>query len=95
MEFTLKLIRGVPVQGVATVGLSAVILRAANDMRRSVIVYNSGPGILYLGNSAVTVSNSPPIAVGGNLTVDQSNDTLYAVSTDASTEVRFFEEQNP
>ena len=80
--------------GTATIGTTAVQLRAGTPRRASCIIQNSGPGQLYVGTSAVTSSNSPAIAVGGSIVLDQSTDDIWAIASQAATVIVFVEEIN-
>lgn len=91
---------GMVATGEATVGLVAVILRAKGMARRSVIIYNGGPGKLYIGNSDVSISNTPPLfppsagVPGGHVTLDKNSGNVYIVADIVDTAVKFLEELN-
>jgi len=63
------------------------------ENRRSLVLHNAGPGILYIGLINVTTSDGFPIAVNEKIAIDcqgTSNVTLYGVS-DSISDVRVLE----
>ncbi len=86
--------RAIKAHGNATVGITSVLLRAANQNRNSLVIQNLGPGSLYIGTVSVSTANAPQIAPGGSLALDQSEDDVFTVASLAGTDVRFFEELN-
>lgn len=63
------------------------------EFRRSLVLHNFGPGILYLGLVGVTTLDGFPIAVNEKIAIDcqgTPNVTLYGVS-DSTCDVRVLE----
>ena len=79
--------------GNASVGTTEVTLRAANELRTSIIVHNAGPGTLYLGTDGVTTGNTTPILDGGSLALDRSAAAKINAICSSTCDVRFFEER--
>lgn len=76
------------------VGASAALLpNTALANRRSIILYNGGNNILYIGNSSVTSSNGFPIAAGQySPSIDLSDKVdLYGISGGGTLDIRVFE----
>lgn len=82
------------VHGQATIGVTAVLVRAANAKVRSRIFFNNGPGTLSAGGASVTTGNSIPLIPQTTLVLDRSNGDIYFISSSAGTDLRFMEEQN-
>ncbi len=86
---------GIVVTGQATVGASAVLVRASNPKVKSRVFVNNGPGSLYPGpDNTVSVGNTIPVPSGGTLVLDNSNGNLYFIASQAGTDLRFLEETN-
>jgi len=76
---------------VASVGVAATLLLAANPARKGWKVVNNGTVPIFLGSDAgVTIANGEPLAVGAAAGWDDK-DALYAISTVAAQDVRVTE----
>jgi hypothetical protein len=84
---TVRQARGSKQHGSVTVGLTPVVLQAADDDLLSFLLYCAGPGKAYSGTSAVASNNTPPVNVGGNKTYEHSVDAIYVVADQADTVV--------
>jgi len=75
------------------VGATATALpTTALTNRRLLIVYNNSGGVIYLGDSTVTVTNGFPLANGGTFEIKlDAGVTLYAIASAANKDVRVFE----
>jgi hypothetical protein len=66
----------------------ALLTLASGESRqnpRTVIIYNNGPGVCYVGDSTVSTVNGIPVAVGQALTLKAwSGAALSAVSASTS-----------
>lgn len=81
--------------GQASVGVAAVVLRAANPKRISIIIQNvHATNKLFIGASGLTTSNTVQVLPGASLVLDRNNGEIQAVADGASTDVRFLEEIN-
>ncbi len=71
-----------------TIGTSAVQLTGPATRlrgRRQLMISNSGAGVLFIGNSGVTVNNGYPMANGTQLTLDVLDfGHIYGVSNTTS-----------
>lgn len=76
-----------------TVGTSATQLPGtALDKRRTLLIYNNGSAIIYIGPSGVTTSSGFPMAVGSALALSVAEGVaVYAISGSASQNVRVLE----
>lgn len=85
---------GLRQQAIAVPGGTGIPLPAAPlENRRSLVLHNVGPGILYLGLINVTTSDGFPIAVNEKIAIDcqgTPNITIYGVS-DSTCDVRILE----
>jgi len=78
--------------GNVSVGTSATLVRAANTGRASILVQNLGAGTIYLGSdSSVTTANGIQAQPGAAVEF-KVDDAIYAISSAAATDVRYFEE---
>lgn len=69
-----------PTSAQVTVGTTATILVAATAFDQTVILHNTGGGIVYLGDSGVTTSNGFALDNGNTLTVTVGDhEALYAI----------------
>ena len=78
-----------------TVGLTAVVVQAEDRRLEEWTGYNAGPGNIYPGTSAVSSTNTIPVAVGDYLIREKAGDPLYLISDQAGTVVRFMRERRP
>jgi hypothetical protein len=82
------------IHGQKTVTVSAAVLIAANEYRRSILIQNlSATNDIYVGNSNVSTSNSIKIVPGDNITL-YTRSAIYAVSSADTCDVRYMEEQS-
>jgi len=78
--------------GVVVVATSATVIKAANSLRKVILIKNNSTEDMYIGASGVTTSN------GQLLKPDQSirlytQDSIYAISTAEATDARYLEVQ--
>lgn len=85
---TVRQARGSKEWGTITVGLTPLVLQAANDDLLSLLIYNSGPGKIFTGPASIS-SSAPPVSVGGNKTYEHSVDATYVVADQVGTVVPF------
>lgn len=84
---------GINQQAISIGGSAAALPTSPLENRRALVVYNSGPGILYIGKSNVTTASGMPIAVGEKIAFDiqgTPNVCVYGVS-DSIADVRILE----
>lgn len=76
--------KSTPVTTSVTTG--ATLILAANNRRKSAILYNShATDTMYVGPSGVTTSNGIPVVAGASLTDNASTDAWYAIAASGST----------
>lgn len=78
--------------GAVTVGTAAVLIRAANSNRQSLIVQNLGTVDIFVGGVGVTTGNGLRVQAGQASTLDKSTAAVYGISGTAGQDVRYFEE---
>jgi len=80
--------------GAVTVGTSAVLIKAANASRSTILIQNLSSVDLYVGaNSAVTTASGFLIGSGGSAEMKTASD-IYGIALSAGLDVRYFEEVN-
>lgn len=81
-------------QQAISVSSSAIPLPTGGmEYRRALLIYNSGPGTLYIGKADVTTANGMPISVGEKIAIDCQATiglTVYGIS-DSTADVRILE----
>jgi len=81
--------------GNASISTGEVLLRAASNKRRSIIIQNHSANKIAVGPTGVTTLNSPTIDANGDLTLDKgAGAAIYCVADGASSDVRWIEENN-
>ena len=84
---------GLAQQAISVGGTPTALPSSPLEYRRALVVYNAGPGILYIGASTVTTSNGMPMSVGEKIAFDiqgTPNVKIYGVS-DSISDVRILE----
>jgi hypothetical protein len=74
-----------------TVGVAAGLISAANGLRRSIILYNNGSDIIYIGkDNTVTAANGIPIPVGTERVISEPFyvGDIYGISPTAGQDLR-------
>lgn len=79
--------------GTVAVGAAAVLIRAGNPQRRSVVVQNvHATQVLYVGDdSSVTTAAGLRLNASESIRIDDYNGPVYGIASGAATDVRYFE----
>lgn len=78
-----------------SVGVTAVLVLAANTWRIGCTIMNNGSVTIYVGSDAsITTANAIPIGAGGNYDFNGYNNykgPIYGISASAAQDVRYLE----
>jgi len=78
--------------GQATISGSST-LRASDTRRKSIVIQNLGPGILYIGGAGVTSSNGFMLVPNSVISLETSASApISVVNASGSCDVRYIEE---
>lgn len=84
---------GIRNQSISVAATGKLLPTSPLENRRALVLHNNGPGILYIGTSAVSTSNGFPLAVNEKIGIDimgTPNVAIYGVS-DSTSDVRIVE----
>lgn len=84
---------GSAVVGTANAGSPAGIVVAANELRKSVILYNNSSNIIYLSQNAGS-TNAFPLVPQATLTDEDSTSIWYGYAA-SSSNIRYIETSTP
>lgn len=71
-----------------TVSASAVLILQGNTARNQAQAYNSGPNVVYVGQtSSVTTATGYPVAVGAAFTVQPYKGDVYAIGAGGTSQL--------
>ena len=84
---------GLSQQAISVTGTATALPSSPLENRRALVIYNAGPGTLYVGTSSVSTANGMPMAVGEKIAFDiqgTPNVKVYGIS-DSTSDVRILE----
>jgi len=85
-------ITGALTQSVVTVSTSATAIPTTNaEGRRTLLLYNNGSTVVYLGNSSVTTADGFPLKAGEAQGFDVGVVPIYGIVAEGTAEVRVLE----
>lgn len=78
--------------GKISVGVAAVVIKAANTLRQSILIQNNSGNSLYIGDdNTVTTANGVHVSAGGSIEL-KTQKSIYGIASAAASDIRYFEE---
>jgi len=74
------------------ISTSAEVIKAANSSRKSILIYNNGSAVIYIGLSGVTTGTGWKLNSGDSLFLYNQED-IYGITSSGTADIRYLEAQ--